>query len=978
MKGRTLSHYEIVDEISRGGMGIVYRARDVKLERDVAIKVLPPELVSDADRKRRFVQEAQAASKLSHPNIAVIHEIGEADEITFIAMELIEGEQLSDRLERETLPADEALRVAEEIAEGVGHAHDKGIVHRDLKPDNVMLTKDGHIKIIDFGLAKLVEPVSAISDDDQSQAQTAVKAGTEAGQLLGTVSHMSPEQARGLKVDHRSDIFSFGILFQEILTGERPFRESTAADTISAILNRPAPRLAGPVGGRGRKKLQQILDRLLAKDPDERYQSMGEVGQEVSESRQRLSEGSASLLVGRPFVAVAAAVLILAVGGVALWSMLRASQARWAREEALPQIVSFVERDDYIAAYALAVEAERIIPNDPLLASLWEDITVTGSIETTPEGARVFSKPYENVDADWELLGESPLSDVRMPRGIFRWRIEKDGFVTRELAHRSPADVMTVALTPNDDGPPGMALVPAGPLRVPLNGFAPSNVVELGSFWIDQHEVTNRAYKEFVDAGGYETPEFWKHELIKDGRTLSWEDAMAELRDTTGRAGPASWELGDFPEGRGDYPVSGVSWYEASAYAEFRGASLPTLYHWSRAALSERESVQPISPSIVPLSNFGGDGPAPVGDYTGIGAYGAYDMAGNVREWCSNVWDDDDGHRWVLGGAWSDADYMFTVPYHLPPWDRSEQNGFRLVRYVDAVADEVAAPVAILRRDYDEVEPLSDEVFEAYTRVYAYPRSDLNAIVDSRDESASDWIREQIRIDTADGSEQIPVVVFLPKSVEPPYQVAVFFPGLGAFSNRRSHDDLGPGPDFVVRSGRALVRPIFDGSYGRWDGLLGLSDDEYLRAFREHMVQWREDLGRTLDYLETRDDMDATRVAYFGVSFGASTALPLLVLEKRLKAAILYSGGLPYRALPVEGDAIDYVPRITIPVLMLNGAYDYIFPLETKQTPMFELLGTPADHKRHVVYEAGHSPLPRSQVIQESLPWLDRYLGPVE
>ena len=172
--------------------------------------------------------------------------------------------------------------------------------------------------------------------------------------------------------------------------------------------------------------------------------------------------------------------------------------------------------------------------------------------------------------------------------------------------------------------------------------------------------------------------------------------------------------------------------------------------------------------------------------------------------------------------------------------------------------------------------------------------------------------------------------------------------------------------------------PIYEGSFGRFTGVLGLSGEAYLRAFREHMVQWREDLGRTIDYLETRPEIDAERVAYFGTSFGGSTALPLLVLEDRLDTAILRSGGLPYRALPPEGDTIHFVPRITLPVLMLNGAYDYIFPLETRQRPMFEKLGTSAEHKRHVVYEAGHVPLPRSQMIQESLAWLDRYLDPVE
>ncbi len=159
MIGRILSHYKVLEELSRGGMGIVYRALDVKLDREVALKVLPPEIVADPERKRRFIQEAKAAAKLEHPHIGVVHEIDEAEGVTFIAMELIRGEQLKDMLQREKLPLARSLELAMEIAEGLAPAHDKGIVHRDLKPANIMVTEDGHAKIIDFGLAKLMEPV---------------------------------------------------------------------------------------------------------------------------------------------------------------------------------------------------------------------------------------------------------------------------------------------------------------------------------------------------------------------------------------------------------------------------------------------------------------------------------------------------------------------------------------------------------------------------------------------------------------------------------------------------------------------------------------------------------------------------------------------------------------------------------------------------------------------------------------------------
>src|SRR5438094_834483 len=222
-------------------MGVVYRAIDVRLNREVALKVLPPELLANADRRQRFVQEARAASSLEHPHIAVIHEIDEADGVHFIAMELVRGEKLSDLIARGPLPPARALEIATQVAEGLARAHDKGIIHRDLKPANVMLTEDGHAKIIDFGLAKLVEPDSNVA------AGETVAANTNPGVVLGTMTYMSPEQARGGKVDHRSDIFSFGLLLHEMLTGRPPFRGSTGIDTMHAIIHDPVPPLP-PLG----------------------------------------------------------------------------------------------------------------------------------------------------------------------------------------------------------------------------------------------------------------------------------------------------------------------------------------------------------------------------------------------------------------------------------------------------------------------------------------------------------------------------------------------------------------------------------------------------------------------------------------------------------------------------------------------------------------------------------------------------------
>jgi serine/threonine protein kinase/Tfp pilus assembly protein PilF len=290
LTGRTVSHYKIVEEISRGGMGVVYRATDTRLNRDVALKVLPPELVADADRRERFVREARAASALEHPNIAVIHDIGDVDGVSFIAMELVRGDKLSAAIANGQFAAHpgRALEVAAEIAEGLARAHTQGIVHRDLKPANVMLTEDGHAKVIDFGLAKLLSSLSGDGD-------TVTAGATDPAVVLGTVSYMAPEQARGGAIDHRTDIFSFGILLYELFTGSLPFKGHSSIETMHAILHDPPAPLrlgASAMPAAAASDVQRIIEKCLAKDPEARYQGMKDLVVDLRAARRRLDTAS--------------------------------------------------------------------------------------------------------------------------------------------------------------------------------------------------------------------------------------------------------------------------------------------------------------------------------------------------------------------------------------------------------------------------------------------------------------------------------------------------------------------------------------------------------------------------------------------------------------------------------------------------------------------------------------------------------------
>src|SRR5438034_100208 len=288
----TISHYRIVSKIGAGGMGEVYLAQDTKLDRKVALKILPADLAANQDRMRRFTQEAKAAAALNHPNIATIHEIGESDGVNFIAMEFIDGATLREKIHQEQTDLRKLLRYLQHVAEGLAKAHAAGIVHRDLKPDNIMITRDGHAKILDFGLAKLVESPTSSERSADSVATALMQQHSTPGTILGTVGYMSPEQAQGKtkEIDQRSDIFSFGCILFEAATGKKPFEGESVIKSLHMVIYEPAPPLAD-FNPSAPSELQRIVRRCLAKDPDERYQSIKEVAIELKQLRHELEKG---------------------------------------------------------------------------------------------------------------------------------------------------------------------------------------------------------------------------------------------------------------------------------------------------------------------------------------------------------------------------------------------------------------------------------------------------------------------------------------------------------------------------------------------------------------------------------------------------------------------------------------------------------------------------------------------------------------
>jgi eukaryotic-like serine/threonine-protein kinase len=977
--GKTISHYQIVEQLGGGGMGVVYKAIDTRLNRFVALKFLSPTLTKDADANARFRQEAQAASALDHPNICTIHEIDETpDRDLFLTMAYYDGETLKQRIERGPLSVDEALDIATQMARALSKAHEASIIHRDVKPANAIIASDGLVKILDFGLAKLAGHADI----------------TRTGTTLGTVAYMSPEQIRGVEVGPRADVWSLGVVIYELLAGRRPFVGPDDLAVITSIAN-DTPTPIATIRPDAPKALAQLVSRAMDRDLTRRYASASEILKDLiacqaAIATPRTGGGDIARWLRRPIIAIPIVAAVVAAAVLATIAYRRADRARWAREEAIPQISRLIQADDTLAAFALAQEVQRVAPDDAMLSSLWPQISAVATIATTPDGAEVFVTPYATKDGPWRSLGHTPIAGVRLPRGAFRLRIEKAGFDTRLMAVTNPGVALqNLASNPRLANPPFVIpLRPAGTSHdtvsvlggkypVGLSGFNADFTASLDTFAIDRHEVTNEAFKRFIANNGYDKSEYWREPMLaKDGRTFAERDANSLFRDSTGRPGPAHWELGTYPTGQGNYPVGGVSWYEAVAYCRSEGKTLPTIYHWARAAVSPIEIGLPLVPSIIPASNINAKALQPVETTSGIGPYGTYDMAGNVREWAWN--ESSGGRRWILGGAWNDASHLFVLPNALPPFDRSAINGFRCAQYEsDRVPEALLSRVEIYSRDNRTAKAVSDEVYEVFKRQFSYDKSPLNDRVDATDTSGPGWIRETISFDAGYESARVLAHVYLPRDAKPPYQLVIFFPGLGPFIGRGASGAAPPFLDWLTQSGRAFVFPVYKGSFERWDDFLTLQGPTYLRTFRQRMADWRQDLGRTLDVLALRKDIDTTRIAFMGISFGASAALPLLALEERLKAAVLLAPGFTFRQMPPEADAVNYVSRITLPVLMIGGRHDFVMPLELAQKPLFERLGTPPDRKKHIVADSGHTDFPRSELIRDVLGWLDRYLGPV-
>ena len=675
-------------------------------------------------------------------------------------------------------------------------------------------------------------------------------------------------------------------------------------------------------------------------------------------------------------VVAAAAGMAVIIAAASYWFM--GIDKRWARKEAVPQIEAYVEAGDWESAYSLALDVAGHIPGDPGLEALWRRFSLTTSIPSEPAGAAVYRRRYGDVEGEWKYLGVTPLTNVVIPFGFSELRLELDGhapitrvvgtdiigFSSLDVRDRQPSNYAIVApetyrFERAESAPDGFVTVSGW--DQPIDG----NIVSFDDYFIGRFEVTNEEYQEFVDAGGYARAELWEHPFHRNGEAIDRVDAMALFVDRTGRPGPSTWEAGSYPDGQGRYPVSGISWYEAAAYARFRGRELPTVHHWRHAHSPA------MLPNMLPLSNLQSDNPRPVGESGGTGWTGTYDMVGNVREWIANEIGDQ---RVIIGGAYDDQYYVAQEsigdPGFADPMDRSPANGMRLAFISDPPEVSRLAGGPIAPQEVRVPEPVDRAIFEVYRSAFDYDPGPLDARIEATGNDDG-WTRETITFNAPYSDDRITLYLYVPDDDAPVRQVVMLWPGTGALfvnSFEQAHHHL----DFILKNGRAVAYPVLHGTFHRrlpelpaWTTIAG----------RDLAIRQVKDFRRSIDYLETRPDVDRNSIAYYGSSWGGRLGGIVLAIEPRIKVGVLDQAGINFEVRP-EIDVTHFLRHVSQPVLQFNGRYDSDFVFDTSAKPFYDLIGTPEPDKQHVVEPTGHF-VGRPRVIGETLNWLDRYLGPV-
>lgn len=1016
--------FQIIREIGRGGMGIVYEARQESLNRNVALKVLSIGLGYSSKAVVRFRREAEAAARLHHSNIVPIHYTGIEGQSPYNVMELINGPSLaqiihtlrdqavSSALKSEsnksvsapTKPGsdddaekveydstnsgraaatvsdsssfgtgtnyfDNVARVIGDVADALTHAHQKGVIHRDIKPSNLLLSPDGRLSITDFGLARLVEQPGV----------------TMTGEFMGSPIYMSPEQIAHVgSVDHRTDIYSLGATLYELLTLRPPCEGSGREQILHQVINKE-PKAVRRIDGSIPRDLETICRKAMEKRPEDRYQSadamaddlrrfvsrhaisarrIGPVGHAIRWCRRNRTQAVLAAMLATTIVIASSAIMLN-------W---RSHQKRWHDE--LARINYDLDHAPWDARVRLSDAMTEFPERRKELEAILERFEGDVQIESDDSGATIQIRPFESDTASWLELGKTPISD-RLPFGHYLVRINKD-LMVHQISYQ-PNQHWEILLPLTQD----MVRIPDAwhgdiydACRIPWLLCRQLPLVK--EFEMDRTEISNVAYKQFVDAGGYEDGKYWRHTLGDE-----WAKTVEQFRDKTKQLSPRFWVNGSYPQGLGDHPVVGVSWYEAMAYAKWANKKLPTLFHWMRGADFNGwyDGIESWDRSNI-AGRVGMTRPTDRRSLS-VCKYGTSDTLGNVREWC--LTEDRDGKHYAMGGSFRDSTGRTFDSVSFSALDRLDDVGFRCARYEEDV--ELAKSAPTTWRPIPTTPAPIDWVKERF----AYEKPEL-------DVSPTDNIlfggleAKRFSFRTAYGdNERITCYLLLPedRTIAKPYQVVLGAVDIvhDADGNPNIHNDDIRYYQVMRDQGRAILFPtLFAAAPSRkaegYRNGFPYPDPNHIDRAENRAVRTANDISRTLDFLEKYGNsygLDASKVAIC-CCYNSSLYAPCWLVadeiiseRSRIQAAIFPNGGVLNCVQAPVSDQLTFLPYLRVPSLIFSSRASYNIPFEYSQKNFVDLIGTSEKYNFVDNHTWG---LPVKNFVREVDEWLTAKMGP--
>ena len=637
--------------------------------------------------------------------------------------------------------------------------------------------------------------------------------------------------------------------------------------------------------------------------------------------------------------------------------------------EQLPKISNAFEKGDNLYVFKKTKTLLEEYPDNIILKNYFIKSSRKINISSDIEGTEVYVKYYK--DSVWNYLGLAPIDSLRVPAispDVEDFNLKLINGDTEYISDGEEYGYFDISL---------IKKLPEGYVfkRTKENIFMNFPGIFLGTdnsipaYGISQAEVSNQQYKQFIEDGGYENPRFWDFPINYNGKEYSFNNSISLFTDKFGKSGPKNWIYGDFNEGEENFPVKGISWFEARAYAKYKGHSLPNIYQWLDAAkLSGFTAKLP----DINGSNYNSSKPREVDFNTNNKMLP--NIAGNVREWVINSHGED--RKAILGGSYETNEYTFNSFYSLSPFNRSEQNGLRLVKnFSDKETSNDNFIVKHIERNFSLEKNVSDEVFEVYKSQFDYPNSELKVIVSAIESSNKKYKIEKFQMSTPyKSNEKLYGYIITSKKFEKKSKPIIEFPSAGAiFSDELNIDNnIIKEKKYLLDEGYSIIIPVY---HNTWDREKTIKDwwPNETEEYKNTLIKIGKDFKRVIDFLETRENLDIESLSYMGYSWGSVTSNILLAIENRITSAAIFVGGLMLQKSRKEIESHLYVRRIKIPILHIVGKLDGIFEFEDSFLPWNELIGTPEIHKKIIILDkVGHG-LPQDIMIDNHLQLLKKY-----